>query len=107
MYCIDNIRKLIIESLNTDLQKELDSLIFDISSATSTNINTVFHTFCSIITKTVGKHAPLKKLTRKQGSLQRKAWITKGLLISNESKKCINLILYVALPMIKILQTLL
>ena len=76
--------------LRVDLQKELDSLSFDISNATSTNINAVdlFDKFYSVITKTID--VPLQKLNRKQKRLQRKPWITKGLLISIKRKQKIH-----------------
>ena len=39
------------------------------------------------LTQTTDKHAPLKKLTRKQKRLQRRPWITKGFLISVKHKQ--------------------
>ena len=84
---VRSLKKLSIENFNTDLRIELDSLSFDIFNATSTNINSVFDKFYSAITKTIDKHAPLKKLNRKQKRLQRKPWITKGLLISIKRKQ--------------------
>ena len=80
---VRSLQKLITENFNTDLQIELDSLSFDIFNATSTNINAVFDKFYSVITKTIDKHAALKKQKR----LQRKPWITKGLLISIKRKQ--------------------
>ena len=81
------LKKLSIEDFNTDLQIEFDSLSFDIFNATSTSINAEFVKFYSAITKTIDKHAPLTKLRRKQKRLQRKPWITKGLLILIKQKQ--------------------
>ena len=40
-----------------------------------------------MITKTIDTHAPIKKLSRKQGRLKTKPWITKGLLTSIKRKQ--------------------
>ena len=84
---VRSLKKLSIKNFNTDLQIELDSVSFDIFNATSTNINAVFDKFYSAITKTIDKHVPLKKLSKKQKRLQRKPWITKDLLISIKRKQ--------------------
>ena len=51
------------------------------------NFDQVFSTFMEVIKITINRHAPLRKLTRRQKRLNKKPWITNGILISIKKKQ--------------------
>ena len=53
---------------------------------TRENFDAVFDQFVETIAGTIDRHAPQKRLSRKQAKLARKPWITKGILISIKKK---------------------
>ena len=69
------------------MHDRLDDFLIRNASIDENNFDELFNNFHSIITQTIDKHAPLKKLTRKQQRLQRRPWITKGILISIKRKQ--------------------
>lgn len=79
-----------VKKFNDDLEHSLTELMSDISyhkPSSKNELNNIFDTFYSLITKTIDKHAPLKKLSRKKLRLQNNPWISKGLLISIKRKQ--------------------
>ena len=71
-----------VDNFNQELHDCLDDFLIRNASIDENNFDELFNNFHSIITQTIDKHAPLKKLTRKQQRLQRRPWITKGIVIS-------------------------
>ena len=56
------------------------------------NFDLVFDQFVEIISPTINKHAPQKRMSRKQARLAMKPWITKGILLSIRKKTpCLKL----------------
>ena len=56
------------------------------SDITDKPINELFDEFLGIFSKIITKHAPLRKLTRKQMNFKKKPWLTSGLLRSIKRK---------------------
>ena len=50
------------------------------------SINDAFKAFTDVLTHTLNKHAPIKKVTHKILKLRTKPWLTKGFLISIKAK---------------------
>ena len=50
------------------------------------DINEIFDSFYSITTNTIDKHAPLKKLSKKEAKFQSKPWISQGIQKSIKTK---------------------
>ena len=53
------------------------------------NFNVIFDEFVDRIAELINKHAPLKRLSRRQLKLARKPWIAKGILTSIRYKNAI------------------
>ena len=53
------------------------------------NFNETFDNFVKTTLQIINKHAPLKRLNRKQQKLAKKPWITKGILTSIRKKNII------------------
>jgi len=70
------------DDFNNDLQQRLNSFLRDFSTINQHNLDDIFDKFYAMITYTNDKHAPLTKLSRWQNRLQKRPWLTKGLLIS-------------------------
>ena len=51
------------------------------------NFDQVFSTFMEVIKITINRHAPLRKLTRRQKRLYKESWITNATLISIKKKQ--------------------
>ena len=69
---------------------DLEFKLYGINEITPSNrvdVNEMFNKFVDIFSKTLEKHAPLKKASRKQLKLQQKPWITKAILISIKKKE--------------------
>ena len=54
------------EDLNDDIFSKIENVVPKLNTVTGKNINDLFKQLHSLITKTIGMHAPLKKLSRKQ-----------------------------------------
>ena len=72
---------------NYDMQSQFNQFLPQLHTVTENDFNNKFEKFYSIIKLTIEKHAPLKKLSRKQQRLKNKPWITKSLLISIKKKQ--------------------
>ena len=60
----------------TDLNDSIFNFMLDSEEITETNFDDSFEAFVSIIQHTIEKHAPLKRMSRKQKKIKRKPWIT-------------------------------
>lgn len=67
-------------------------LLFDVQAIGWENvfkendINQSYDSFYSIITTTIDRHAPLKKLSKKEAKFQSKPWISQGIQKSFKTK---------------------
>ena len=73
-FCTDDYRE--------DLFSLLTNSVSTLPKITANNFNSIFDSFSKIIADAINKHAPLKKVSRKQKRLNLKPWITKGIMIS-------------------------
>ena len=71
---------------NEDLFGKLESLFRINFPLNCDNFDLVFDQFVEIISTTINKHAPQKRMSRKQARLAMKPWITKGILLSIRKK---------------------
>ena len=78
------------DDFNHELQDRINEFLDMNIAINETNVDELFNEFHSVIKQTIDIHAPLKKLTRKQKRLQRKPWITYGILTSIKRKQIIN-----------------
>ena len=62
-----------------ELDKRLGELVIKIFPLTMDNFNDIFDQFVNRIGEIINKHAPLRRLSRKQQKLARKPWITKDI----------------------------
>ena len=60
----------------TDLNNSIFNFMLDSKEITETNFDDSFEAFVSIVLHTIDKHAPLKRMSRKQKKIKRKPWIT-------------------------------
>ena len=82
-----SLKKFNFENFDNDLKLSLDKQLSDSPKLDENNFDQVFSTFMEIIKITiVHRHAPLRKLTRRQKRLNKKPWITNGILISIKKK---------------------
>ena len=64
----------------TDLNDSIFNFMLDSEEITETNFDDSFEAFVSIIQHTIDKHAPLKRMSRKQKKkIKRKPWITRNI----------------------------
>ena len=70
------------DSFNNELKINLDSMNFD----NNNSVDTLNNNFYDCFIKTYDKHAPMKKLTRKQKKAIESPWITKALHRSIDKK---------------------
>ena len=77
-------------NFNQDLRDLLHDFLLRNIKINENNFDQLFNQFLSIITQTIDKHVPLKKLTMKQTHLQRRSWITKRIFISTKHKQRIH-----------------
>ena len=75
------------ENFNSDLKVSLDKLLNDSRNLDEKNFDQFFYAFVEVIKLAINRHAPLKKLSRRQKRLDKKPWITKGILISIKKKQ--------------------
>ena len=77
---------------NEDLFGKLESLFRINFPLNCDNFDLIFDQFVEIISTTINKHAPQKRMSRKQARLAMKPWITKGILLSIRKKTpCLKL----------------
>ena len=74
------------EDFSEDLFSKLENLMSCNLPLTRENFDAVFDQSVETIAGTIDRHAPQKRLSRKQAKLARKPWITKGILISIKKK---------------------
>ena len=72
---------------NYDMQSQFNQFLPQLHTVTENDFNNKFKKFYSMIKLTTEKHAPLKKLSRKQQRLKNKLWISKSFLISIKKKQ--------------------
>ena len=70
-----------------DLHDALSAFFHQNKELNDYNFNRRFRDFIEIVKSKIDKHAPLKKLTRKQRKLKCKPWITRGILTSIKRKQ--------------------
>ena len=70
-----------------DLHDALSAFFQQNKELNDYNFNHRFRDFIEIVKSKIDKHAPLKKLTRKQRKLKCKPWITRGILTSIKHKQ--------------------
>ena len=75
-----NKKKICAEAFSAKLDQELGNLVANKFPLSRSIFDDVFDQFVNIIEKTINKHAPLERMSRKQRKLARKRWITKGIL---------------------------
>ena len=66
-----------------DLYLDLDS---DESKSSITNVNHLCDTFINTFEKKLNQHAPFRKLTRKEQKLNKKPWLSKGIIKSIQTR---------------------
>ena len=66
---------------------KLVAFLNSIERLTRENINSSFNDFIVKFKHVIDKHAPLRKLSRRQKKLPAKPWITKGILVSIKKKQ--------------------
>ena len=77
----------IISQFCDDLHDALSAFFHQNKELNDYNFNHRFRDFIEIVKSKIDKHAPLKKLTRKQRKLKCKPWITRGILTSIKRKQ--------------------
>ena len=82
-----SLKKFNFENFNNDLKFSLDKQLSDLPKLDQNNFDQVFSSFMEVINTTINRHAPLRKLTRRQKRLNKKQWITNGILISIKKKQ--------------------
>ena len=75
------------DNFNADLHESLENLSETVLFIDENNVISVFEQFYSLVQTTIDKHVPLKQLSRKQKKLQRKPWISIGILKSIKRKQ--------------------
>ena len=84
-----NTRKFMLENFLSDLDNcllKFESYFNDFFVDKQPNANVLCDEFIDIFNRTLDKHAPLRKLTKRERKLKEKPWITKGILTSIKSK---------------------
>ena len=72
-----------LEDFLIDLRENLSKIDF---KSTNTSVNNDVYCLTSIFKPILDKHAPLTPMSRREKKLSDKPWITKGILISKETK---------------------
>ena len=82
------------DAYNEDLFGKLEKLVHFNFPLNCKNFDSVFDQFVEIMAETINKHAPQKRISRKQAKLALEPWITKGILTSIRKKTpCLKRIL--------------
>ena len=79
-------KKFCPEAFSAKLNDKLSSLISSNFPLSSDKFDRVFYDFVEAISLTIESHAPLKRMSRKQLKLAKKAWITEEILTSIRKK---------------------
>ena len=74
-------------NFNQELHDRLNDFLFRSVTINENIFDRLFNKFHSMITQTIDKYAPSKKLTRKQKRFQHRPWIDKGILVSIKLKQ--------------------
>ena len=82
-----SLKKFNFENFNNDLKLSLDKQLSGSPKLDENNFDQVFSNFMEVIKITINRHAPLRKLTRRQKRLNKKPWITNRILISIKKKQ--------------------
>ena len=61
------------------MDKSVNKFLHGIDKLTEFNFDATFDAFVSVVHSVIEKHAPLKRLSRKEQKLKRKPWITKDI----------------------------
>ena len=64
----------------------VNRFVSTLEEITETNFDNCFNDFVATIQKVIDKHAPVKKISRKQQKLKSKPWITNGIYVSIRHK---------------------
>jgi len=66
---------------NDELQQLMNDYmnVNDLDNSNADNINILFDQFYSLVTKTIDKHAPIEKISRRKKRLLKNLWITRGI----------------------------
>ena len=75
------------EAFCEDLHSNLNNSVSTQPVLNTNNYNQSFNLFSQTIMNTIDKHAPLKRISRKQKKLFSKPWITKSILVSIRKKR--------------------
>ena len=75
------------DSFCIELNNSLTEIVCNSNPLQFENFDAVFDNFVACISQMIDKHAPLKRLSRKQQKLVKRPWITKSILISIRKKK--------------------
>ena len=74
---VRNTKNFVAEDFLNDLYLKLES---DESKSSITNVNHLCDTFYNTFEKTLNQHVPFRKLTRKEQKLNKKPWLSKGII---------------------------
>ena len=74
------------DSFCIELNNSLTKIVCESNPLQFENFDSAFDNFVACISYMIDKHAPLKRLSRKQQKLVKKPWITKGILTSIQKK---------------------
>ena len=93
-YYTIEIRK-IFAQIPFELNNSLTKIVCESNPLQFENFDSAFDNFVACISQMIDKHAPLKRLSRKQKKLVKKPWITKGILTSIRKKNSIFRTLFI------------
>ena len=84
-----NIKSIDVDNFCDDLESSLTPLTYDLiySPLTPQSLNDNFNRLIKTISDVIETHAPLQTASRRQKRLQKRPWITKGILISIKNKQ--------------------
>ena len=84
-----NIKSIDVDKFCDDLESSLTPLTYDLihSPLTPQSLNDNFNRLNKTISDVIETHAPLQTASRRQKRLQKRPWITKGILISIKNKQ--------------------
>ena len=80
---VRNTKNFVAEDFLNDLYLNLES---DESKSSITNVNHLCDSFINTFEKTLNQHAPFRKLTRKEQKLNKKPWLSKGIIKSIQTR---------------------
>ena len=77
------------ETFCNEMKSSLSQLKSDSLPLHGENFNATFDSFVETVSRIINKHAPIKRLSRKQKTLAKKPWITNGILTSIRKKNAL------------------